>query len=65
MEFKLKTSENHLKSSCFTISILGQYELVLFVLPLKPLKDKVFISFNMEFKLKYYRKSSKIIIIYY
>ena len=26
---------------------------------LKKLKDKVFVSFNMEFKLKYYRKSTK------
>jgi hypothetical protein len=31
MEFKLKTWENHLKSSCFSINILGHYELVLFV----------------------------------
>jgi hypothetical protein len=37
--------------------------------PLKPLikslKDKVFVSFNMEFKLKYYKISPKTIIIYY
>jgi hypothetical protein len=31
MEFRLKTSENHLKSSSFTIKILGHYELVLFI----------------------------------
>ncbi len=39
-----------------------------FCTPLKPLiktpKSEVFISFNMEFKLKYYRKSPKTIIIY-
>ena len=36
---------------------------------LKPLiktpKIETFVSFNMEFKLKYYRKSSKNTIIYY
>ncbi len=32
MEFRLKTSENHPKIIFFTIIILGQYELVLFVL---------------------------------
>jgi hypothetical protein len=31
MEFKLKYYKNRLKSSCFTINILGQYNLILFV----------------------------------
>jgi hypothetical protein len=31
MEFKLKTSENNLKSSCFTINILGRTSLVLLI----------------------------------
>jgi hypothetical protein len=44
---------------------LGQYEFVLFVPPLKTLKNEVFVSFNMEFKLKYYRKSSKTIMARY
>ncbi len=47
------------------MATLGQYELILFVLPLKTLKSEVFVSFNMEFKLKYYKKSSKITKIYY
>jgi hypothetical protein len=59
IEFKPKTSENHLKSLCFTINIL-----VLIVPFLKTLKDKVFVSFNMEFKLKNFRNSPKIIIFY-
>ncbi len=42
------------------MGILGQYELVLFVPNLKPLKSEVFVSFNMEFKIKCYKKSFKI-----
>jgi hypothetical protein len=39
---------------------LGQYEFILFVPPLKQLKSEVFVSFNMEFKLKNFRKLPKI-----
>ncbi len=41
---------------------LGHYELVLFVPPIKSSKSELFISFNMEFKLKTsenYLKSNK------
>jgi hypothetical protein len=31
---------------------LGQYEFVLFIPPIKSSKSELFISFNMEFKLK-------------
>ena len=34
------------------MATLGQYELVLFVPPIKSSKSELFISFNMEFKLK-------------
>ncbi len=44
-----KTSENHLKSSCFTIKILGQYELILFVL--SKIHEKSRISSNKTEKL--------------
>jgi hypothetical protein len=53
MEFKLKTSENHLKSSCFTINILGQYELVLLI-PSK-IHEKI-----VEFPLNKTEKLTKI-----
>jgi hypothetical protein len=52
-------------SSSVYMARLGQYEFVLFVPPLKTLKNEVFVSFNMEFKLKYYRKSSKTIMFRY
>jgi hypothetical protein len=46
---------------------LGQYEGYELILPKimkKTLKSEVFASFNMEFKLKYYKKSPKIMFYY-
>ncbi len=36
----------------FKVDFLGQHEFVLFVPPIKSSKSELFISFNMEFKLK-------------
>jgi hypothetical protein len=45
------------------INFIPKLRLVLQLI--KTLKGELFVSFNMDFKLKFYRKSSKTITIYY
>ncbi len=59
MEFKLKTSENHLKSSCFTINILGRTRLVLLIPSKTHEKIAEFLSNKTEKLTKVTNKSLK------
>jgi hypothetical protein len=57
MEFKLKTSENYLKSIKNTETLR--------LIPIQLSNTKLFISFSMQFKLKYCRKLPKNTIFRY